>query len=98
MAKSRFLRVGWSAWELKIDTKRFKYKKNSHFEYDIERIRATNKQIRPSEGHNKKLKMHVFTITRVSRGSGRGVFTIIRVLHGMDGVSRRRRGIIIVII
>ena len=36
-AKSRFLRVGGTAWEVKIDTKRVQDKKEMHFEYDCER-------------------------------------------------------------
>ena len=32
MAKSRFLRVGGSAWELKIDTERFQDKENNDLE------------------------------------------------------------------
>ena len=35
--KSRFLRFGGSAWELKFDTKRAQDKKNKHLEEDIER-------------------------------------------------------------
>jgi len=36
-AKSRFLRVGGSAWELKIDTKRLEDKENNDFEEGSQR-------------------------------------------------------------
>ena len=36
-AKSRFLRVGGTAWEVKIDTRRVQDKKRKHFKYDCKR-------------------------------------------------------------
>ena len=53
MAKSRFVRVGGSAWEFKIDTKRLQDKKNTRFEEGSER-RDPNKRQKDQDEAQKK--------------------------------------------
>ncbi len=75
------MKVGWSAWEYKIDTKMFQDKKNNHFEDDNDNINEPNKQILQYEGQRNKFNMHVLPIIRVLRG-----------LDGGSAVGGRRPG------
>ena len=54
-AKSTYLRVGGSAWELNIDTKRLQDKQNKHLEDDSEKWTDKNTQLWQYEAPKKCL-------------------------------------------
>ena len=55
MSKTRFLRVGVSSWELKVDPKRFKEKINNNFDEVRTRRSEKKREEEPSEKIAKEL-------------------------------------------